>query len=144
MKVADILSAKGSRVVTVLPGETIANLANRLQIEQVGAMVVSRDGVTVEGMISERDIVAGLAEHGAALPGMTVSSLMARAVTTCSPDDSIADISRTMTRRRVRHLPVVRGGRLVGIVSLGDVVKHRLDEMEMEANVLRDYAIARG
>lgn len=144
MKVSDILSAKGSRVMTVTPDETIANLARRLRFENIGAMIVSRDGNTIEGLISERDIVIGLAQHGAALPEMRVSNLMSHAVITCSPEDTVADISRTMTRRRVRHLPVRSGNELVGIVSIGDVVKHRLDEMEMEANVLRDYAIARG
>ena len=143
MKVADILSGKSGRVMTVAPDETIANLASRLRIEKVGAMIVSRDGTTIEGLVSERDIVIGLAEYGAALPQMHVSHLMTRSVITCSPEDAVADIARTMTRRRVRHLPVSQGGRLIGIVSVGDVVKHRLDEMEMEANVLRDYAIAR-
>lgn len=144
MKVSDILSAKGQRVRTVSPDETAINAANRLRIENVGALVVSRDGRTVEGILSERDIVNGLAEHGAALPHVQVEQLMSHVVVTCLPDDSIADIARTMTRRRVRHLPVMRDGELAGIVSIGDVVKHRLDEMEMETNVLRDYAISRG
>lgn len=143
MKVADILSEKGDRVVTVRPGETIANLAQRLRLEGVGAMIVSEDGAHIDGIISERDIAHGLAEHGAAILDMQVVNLMTRSVVTCAPGDTIADISRTMTRRRVRHLPVETGGRLAGIVSVGDVVKHRLDEMELEANVLRDYAIAR-
>jgi CBS domain-containing protein len=144
MRVSDILSAKGQKVRTVSPDEIAINAANRLRIENVGALVVSRDGLTVDGLLSERDIVNGLAEHGAALPQMQVSHLMTRAVVTCSPEDSIAGISRVMTRRRVRHLPVLQDGRLAGIVSIGDVVKHRLDEVEMETNVLRDYAIARG
>lgn len=143
MKVADILSVKGNRVMTVGPNESISRLAHRLRLEKVGAMIVSEDGKKIDGIISERDIAIGLAEHGAALPELHVSNLMTRGVITCSPDDSIADISRIMTQRRVRHLPVKDKDQLVGVVSVGDVVKYRLDEMEMEANVLRDYAIAR-
>ena len=144
MKVSDILSAKGQKVRTISPEETAINAANRLRIENIGALVVSRDGRGIYGMLSERDIINGLAEHGSELPHLPVSRLMSRSVVTCAPGDSIAEISRIMTRRRVRHLPVLQDGQLAGIVSIGDVVKHRLDEVEMETNVLRDYAIARG
>ena len=144
MKVVDILNVKGTRVMTVSPSETIANLANRLRLEKVGAMIVSDDGKTIDGIISERDIAIGLAEHGTELPRLRVSNLMTRGVFTCKPEDTIAHVARVMTQRRVRHLPVKQGDQLAGIISVGDVVKHRLDEMEMEANVLRDYAIARG
>lgn len=143
MKVSDILKAKGNKVMTVRPTETIAALVKRLKIGNVGAMVVSEDGRKIEGIISERDVAHALARHGNELPHMQVSSLMTTAVVTCSPDDSIADIARIMTTRRVRHVPVQANSELAGMVSVGDVVKHRLDEMEMEANVLRDYAIAR-
>ena len=142
MKVADILSAKGSKVMTVRPTDTIVTLAHRLKLERVGAMIVSRDGKTIDGIISERDVTHGLATHGAELSALLVSNLMTREVVTCSPDDSIAEIARIMTRHRVRHIPVQEKGALVGVVSVGDVVKHRLDEMEMEVNVMRDYAIA--
>ena len=144
MKVADILSAKGNHVMSVRPTETIVLLAHRLRAEQVGAMVVSQDGRTVDGIISERDVTRGVAEHGGNIANLNVSDLMTRGVVTCSPNDMIADIARIMTRRRVRHLPVQNNGELTGIISIGDVVKYRLDEMELEANVLRDYAIARG
>ena len=143
MKVSDILRVKGNAVKTVRPTETIVTLTHRLKLEGVGAMIVSQDGRTIDGIISERDVAHGLAEHGADLMDLHVSDLMTRAVTTCSPDDTIADIAKVMTRRRVRHLPVKANGELVGVVSVGDVVKHRFDEMEMEANVLRDYAISR-
>jgi CBS domain-containing protein len=143
MKVADILSAKGSRVSIVRPSETIITLANRLQAERVGAMIVSEDGKKIDGIISERDVTHGVAEHGADLLNLHVAELMTRGVITCSPSDTIADIARKMTLHRVRHLPVQANGELIGIVSIGDVLKYRLDEMEMEANVLRDYAIAR-
>ena len=143
MKVGDILRSKGSTVMTVRPSDTIVMLARRLKLERVGAMIVSRDGETIDGIISERDICHGLSEHGAELLEKHVSDLMTRAVVTCKPDDTIADVARIMTNRRVRHLPVKEHGKLAGVISVGDVVKHRIDEMEMEANVLRDYAIAR-
>ena len=143
MKVADILSVKGDKVMFVRPSETIDMLAQRLRMERVGAMIVSEDGKKIDGIISERDVTYGVAEHGANLLHLHVADLMSRGVITCSPSDSIAEIARVMTQHRVRHLPVQENGELIGIVSIGDVLKHRLDEMEMEGNVLRDYAIAR-
>lgn len=143
MQVSDILQKKGSRVVTVRPEERIGTFSHRLRQERIGAMIVSSDGETVEGIISERDIAHGLAAHGPALIEMKVSDLMTRTVVACKADDTIGDIARTMTNRRIRHLPVLDGNKLIGIVSVGDVVKHRMDELQMEANVLRDYAVAR-
>jgi CBS domain-containing protein len=143
MHVADILKAKGSAVKTIRPDQTVEHCAHRLKIDGVGALVVSGEGGAVDGIISERDIVHGLAEHGAALLGRAVGELMTRGVVTCSPADTIGHVAKLMTQRRIRHVPVKEGGRLVGIVSVGDVVKHRLDELELEANVMRDYAIAR-
>lgn len=142
MKVAEILKTKGSAVMAVRPTDTIGTLAKRLRLEKVGAMIVSSDDHSLDGIISERDVVYGLAAYGNDVLNMPVSELMTRAVVTCSPDDSIADVAKIMTLRRVRHLPVKEGARLVGIVSIGDVLKHRLDEMQLEANVLRDYAVA--
>ncbi len=142
MKVSDILSRKGPDVVTVRSSENVETLAKRFRLERIGAAVVCDDGTSICGIISERDLVHGFAEHGAQLPERQVSDLMTRGVVTCSPLDSIRDIMRTMTLKRLRHLPVEENGRLVGIVSIGDVVKHRLDEIELEANVLRDYATA--
>ncbi len=84
-----------------------------------------------------------LTEHGADIMKMKVAELMTKSVVTCSPDDTIAQVARVMTQRRIRHLPVTEGRKLAGIVSIGDVVKHRLDELELEANVLRDYAVSR-
>jgi CBS domain-containing protein len=143
MHVADILNAKGSKVVTVRPGLGIEHLAQRLRMEGIGAAVVSEDGTAVDGIISERDIVRALAEYGVGIATKTVADLMTRAVVTCARDDSLSSISKVMTKRRIRHLPVVEGGRLVGMVSIGDVVRHRLDELELETNVLRDYAVSR-
>ncbi len=143
MKVADILKAKGAKVATVRPTDTIHTLTLRLRFEGIGALVVSSDGDKLEGIVSERDVAHGLAEHKAKLLEMNVASIMTSSVTTCSPDDAIADVARIMTNRRVRHIPVQQKGKLVGLISIGDVVKHRIDEMQLEANVLRDYAIAR-
>ncbi len=143
MHVADILRAKGTAVVTVRPGLTIDHLAQRLRAERIGAAIVSEDGASVDGIVSERDIVGALATHGTHTVAMTVGELMTKAVVTCSPDDTISQVAKLMTNRRIRHVPVMDGGRLAGIVSVGDVVKHRMDELELEANVMRDYAVAR-
>ena len=143
MKVADILKTKGSAVKTVRPDETAKVFAEHLRNERIGAMIVTRDGSTLEGIISERDLAYGLAAYGDRLPSMRVSELMTRLVILCTPEDTIAEVMTVMTQRRIRHLPVKDGGRLVGIISIGDVLKHRLGEMQLEANVLRDVAIAR-
>ncbi|MGZ8369381.1 MAG: CBS domain-containing protein [Rhodoplanes sp.] len=105
-------------------------------------MIVTSDGQTLDGIISERDIAYGLAAHGAALPSLKVSDLMTRAVITCSLQDTVVDVAKVMTMRRIRHLPVKDGAKLVGVVSIGDVLKSRISEIELEANVLRDIAIA--
>jgi CBS domain-containing protein len=141
MKVRDILAHKGSAVVTVRPDTTVATAIHRLMLERIGALVVSDDGVRVLGIVSERDIVRVVAERGAdaLAPDLTVEAMMTRNVLTCGLEDSIKDLMTTMTQRRIRHLPVVENGRLVGIVSIGDVVKNRLEEVELEANVLREY-----
>jgi CBS domain-containing protein/beta-phosphoglucomutase-like phosphatase (HAD superfamily) len=143
MKVANILQAKGSSVKTIPASASVRELSQRLKADAVGAMVVVTDGGRLAGIISERDVARGLAEHGAALPGLAVSQLMTKTVVTCVPEDSIAGISKIMTQRRIRHLPVLVNGELAGLVSIGDVVKFRMDEMQLEANVLRDYAIAK-
>lgn len=142
MKVAEILKQKGQEVVSVRPDESIETLSHRLRLARIGAMVVLDDGDALIGIISERDIVQGIAENGAACLGMTVASLMTRRLITCGPQDSVTGIARLMTENRIRHLPVVEGGKLVGLISVGDVVKSRLDEMSLEASVLRDIAIA--
>ncbi len=143
MRVADILKTKGLRtVMTVRPGETINALSERLRQAGVGAMIVSENGHTIDGIISERDVAYGVAAHAGRLHALQVSELMTRAVITCTPDDSISGVAKIMTERRIRHLPVMEGGRLAGLISIGDVLKHRLSEIELEANVLRDIAIA--
>ncbi len=143
MRVADILKTKGSSVKTIDPNSTIKSFAHGLNAERVGAMIVQSSDGTLSGIITERDLVRGFAEFGADLAAMKVSDLMTRAVVTCAPDDGVAAIAKVMTQRRIRHLPVVSGGELIGLVSIGDVLKHRLDEVQLEADVLRDFAIAR-
>ena len=142
MRVADILRNKGSTVKTVTPDETALEMAEKLRAAQIGAMIVSEDGTSIDGIISERDLAYGLAEHGRELPRIAVSKLMTKLVLVCSPEDSITDVMKLMTQRRIRHLPVKDGAQLVGIISIGDVLKHRLGEVQLEANVLRDYAMA--
>jgi CBS domain-containing protein len=143
MDVQGILRAKGAAVVTIRPDATIASLVQGLREERIGAMVVSDDGRSVLGIISERDVVRGLAERGARILELPVADLMTRTVYSCTPQDTVRQVMAEMTRRRVRHLPVVADGVLAGIVSIGDVVKNRLEEVETETNVLREAYIAR-
>jgi CBS domain-containing protein len=143
MKVREILKGKGSRVVTVAPHSSIHDLARRLRLEGIGAAVVSQDGQRVDGIVSEREIVRSLAEHGTRLLDKPVSDIMLVGVVTCKAEDSVKEVMRRMTLHRARHLPVIENGKLTGIVSIGDVVKSRLDDMELETNVLRDYLVAR-
>lgn len=144
MSVADILNRKGSVVKTVGPDVPAQTFAQLLQKEGIGAMVVKNTDGTIAGIISERDLAYGLATHGSNLGHLNVSELMTKAVITCCPSDSLSKIMKVMTERRIRHLPVLDGQALVGIVTIGDVLKFRLQETQMEAAVLRDYAIARG
>jgi len=142
MKVADILRIKDSVVKTVPPHETALLASGQLRAAQIGALIVSRDGNAIEGIVSERDLAYGIATHGNRLPAIPISELMTNAVVVCSPEDGITDVMKLMTQRRVRHVPVKDGDRLVGIISIGDVLKHRLGELQEEADVLRDYAVA--
>jgi CBS domain-containing protein len=105
-------------------------------------LVVSADGRSIDGIVSERDLAYGLVTYGDRLPTVRVSQLMTKTVVVCSPDDSVTDVMKLMTWRRIRHVPVKHGDRLVGIVSIGDVLKHRLGELQTAADVLRDYAVA--
>jgi CBS domain-containing protein len=144
MKVETILAAKGGRVETIRPDRLITLAAAKLRDARIGALVVSKDGREVKGIISERDIVRGIAERGAAALELQVSNLMTPKVITCTPDDSVTHLMQLMTERRIRHLPVVSAdGELRGIVSIGDVVKNRLEELELETTVLRDAYISR-
>lgn len=142
MRVADILKVKGTAVMTVRPAETIQAVAKRLHQEGVGAMIVSSDGDSLDGIITERDVAISLAVYGKEFQALRASALMRIEVVTCSPESSLAEVARVMTERRLRHLPVKEGKRLVGVISIGDVLKYRLDEVQLESRVLRDIAIA--
>lgn len=143
MKVSNVLDDKGNDVFTVRPEETIDVLSHRLRALRIGALIVSSDGNSIDGIISERDVAYGLAEHGAEVLNRKVSELMTKSVVTCSRESTIADLMKLMTRRRIRHLPVVEKGKLVGVVSIGDILKHRLAETQLEADIMRDYAISK-
>ncbi|MBE3605081.1 CBS domain-containing protein [bacterium] len=138
-KVASVIESKGAKVVTVAPTATIAEVAATLNRNRIGAApVIAEDGALV-GIISERDVIRGIAEHGESVLAFPASHLMTREVQTCAPDDPIVELMETMTLRRIRHLPVIRGGALAGIVSIGDVVKQRLEEAQAELEALRSY-----
>jgi len=140
VNVASILAVKGSAVVTVKPTDTIGTLSQRLRERRIGAAIVSSDGTTIEGVISERDIAFGVDLHAPHIHNLPVSALMTRAVVTCSPSDKIADVASTMLARNIRHLPVEEGKRLVGMISIRDVLKHRLDDLQQQTNLLRAFA----
>jgi CBS domain-containing protein len=139
MKVRQMLSAKGGKVVTVRSDTTVETAIRMLKLEGIGALIVSDNGGKILGILSERDVVRALVDHGGGLMSMPVSKLMTRAVKTCTPDANIQEVMSEMTRSRIRHLPVVESGKLCGIISIGDVVKNRLDELETETTMLRDY-----
>jgi len=139
MNVEAILRNKGRNVITVAPDTTVTAAVALLRRHGIGALVVSRDGRAVDGILSERDIVHALAEHAGAALDFEVARLMSRRVITGRPEDSIAEMMARMTERRIRHIPVVEGSALAGIVSIGDVVKSRLDEVESEASSMREF-----
>jgi CBS domain-containing protein len=143
LKVESILQSKGWTVETISGGASLAQAIHRLTSAGIGALVVSEDGETMVGMISERDIVWALSRQGAAVLDLNVADCMMRNGPVCSPETTVQEAMADMTRWRQRHVPVVQNGKLCGLISLGDVVKHRLDELECEANVLRDAYISR-
>jgi len=139
MTVAAILKMKGNHVETTRPETTLYTVAWELKSRNIGALVVvGEDGASILGIISERDVVRALIEHDVHVLALPVSRVMTTRVFTCTPRDRVTAVMALMTRHRVRHLPVVEDGRLAGIVSIGDVVKHRIDELELEANTLRE------
>jgi len=143
MKVENILQTKGWAVETVPPDAFMDQAVHRLMGAGVGALVVTPDGVTVEGILSERDVVRAVSRQGGRVLDVRVGDCMTRDGPTCTPETLIQDAMAEMTRQRQRHLPVLRDGRLCGLISLGDLVKHRLDELELEASILRDAYITR-
>lgn len=142
MYVSDILKEKAGDLVTTTPDETVATTVRLLSTKRIGAVIVCDAAGAIVGMLSERDIVRGLATHGESVLNGQVRKLMTVKVVTCEPTDTIAEVMKRMTEGRFRHLPVVEGDALKGMISIGDVVKHRLEESEQEARVLRDYVVA--
>ena len=139
MQISQVLRHKDGGVATIVATESVRNALAVLAERKIGALVVSSDGERVEGIVSERDIARGFHEHGAGLLTEPVSGVMTADVRTTVPSSSVTELAQTMTDHRIRHIPVVSDGKLVGIVSIGDVVKARLDELESERAQLVDY-----
>jgi CBS domain-containing protein len=138
MRISDVLTSKPGEVVTIHPDATVRDLLGLLAQHNIGAVVVSTDGAAVDGIVSERDIVRRLAESDAVLDG-AVSEIMTSDVQTCEPDVPVDDLRQLMTERRIRHVPVVRDGALVGIISIGDVVKSSIGQLQFERDQLDTY-----
>lgn len=141
MTVKAILATKGHLVTTIEPKTSLAEAANLLSKHRIGALIVIGADHRVAGMLSERDIVRALSQGGAAALEISVDQVMTRRVVTCSETDTVVEIMERMTSGRIRHLPVMEVDRLVGIISIGDVVKHRLGEMETESSAMREYIL---
>lgn len=143
MTIESILRRKGSSVATIAPDASIKRAADWLRAKNIGALVVMSENAVL-GLISEREIVHAFSRYDEATGSMLVKEVMQYGVTSVSPDESVDHVMKLMTHHRVRHMPVIRDGALVGIISIGDVVKHRLEDLELETNVLRDvYNAAR-
>ncbi|HEY0183317.1 MAG TPA: CBS domain-containing protein [Rhodopila sp.] len=140
MSISDVLHTKGYQVVKIRTTDSVEAAVRKLSAERIGAVVVEDQWMRHVGIFSERDFLNAIAEHGARALTFTVDKLMTAPLVTCRPDDKVEDALAAMTMAKIRHLPVLEGGRLVGIVSIGDLVKHRLDEKALEANVLLDIA----
>src|SRR3954449_7919389 len=141
MTIESILRRKGTDVTTIAPEASIKRAADWLRAKNIGALVVTSENAVL-GLISEREIVHALSRYGEAAGSMYVKDMMKYGVTTVSPDESVNRVMNLMTHHRVRHMPVLRDGKLSGIVSIGDVVKHRLEDLELETHVLRDVYTA--
>jgi CBS domain-containing protein len=139
MTVKAILSTKGSNVTTIEPNATLEDAIETLARHRIGALVVLGPEQRVIGILSERDIVRALAEHGATALTHSLAQVMTRKVSTCNESDTVSSLMEQMTRGKFRHVPVLDQDRLIGIISIGDVVKYRLHEMELESEALRDY-----
>ena len=138
MRIADVLRNKGASVATITPETSVSGLLTELTVHNIGAMVVmSPDGLV--GIVSERDVVRQLHTHGASVLSRPISKIMTTLVATCAPSDSVDSLSALMTKNRVRHVPVMENGRLAGIVSIGDVVKTRMEQLELEQEQLQAY-----
>jgi CBS domain-containing protein len=139
MRISDVLDAKPSKdVITISPDAGVRELIALLAEHNVGALIVSRDGEAVDGIVSERDVVRHL-HHDGTVVNNTVSAIMTEVVDTCEPSTPLDVLMKVMTDRRIRHVPVVEEGRLCGIISIGDVVKHRIDQLQFERDQLDNY-----
>lgn len=143
MTIESILRRKGGDVTTIAPNVSIKRAADWLRAKNIGALVVTSEDAVI-GLITEREIVHAFSRYGETAGSMLVKEVMQYGVTSVSPDESVNRVMNLMTHHRVRHMPVLRGGKLVGIISIGDVVKYRLEDLELEANVLRDVYNAAG
>ena len=140
MRIREVLAAKADRaVLTVAPDLTVRELLGRLAEHNVGALVVSRDGTGLDGIVSERDVVRCLHRRGTEILNATADAIMTSPVVVAAPTDSVAQAMTLMTERRIRHLPVMERGRLVGLVSIGDLVKRRIEDAEHETETLKTY-----
>ncbi len=142
MFVSDILAQKGGLVFTITPGTTVAQAAAQLTTRHIGSLIVLDKNGDVAGIVSERDLVRALSQFGQAALGREVGEIMTRSVITCDPDDPVDEVLTNMTQGRFRHVPVVRHGELYGLISIGDVVKARLEETAHETEALRAYIVA--
>ena len=140
MLISDVLRTKGAEVVRIRQTETVKAAVEKLAERRIGALLVEDQWMKPVGIFSERDFLKAIAKHGAAALEMTVQELMSAPIITCRPSDRIDAVMATMTTKKIRHLPVMDGGKLLGIISIGDLVKHRLDEKELEASVLLEIA----
>lgn len=139
MKIHDVIQTKGTSVVTISPTASVSTLVSVLHESNIGAAVVSLGGRDIQGIVSERDVIHALAEHGAAALDFPISDIMTTQVFTVTPDDGLADTAHAMTYQRIRHVPVVVDGQMEAIVSIGDVVKFRIDQLTDERNHLIGY-----
>ena len=139
MQVQTILNAKGTEVTTVTAETTVRELATMLRENRIGAVVVSNDGSSIEGIVSERDIVRQLTDFGPKFLSVKVREIMTKDVLSCAPTDTVDTCMELMTGRRIRHLPVAVDGQLTGLVSIGDIVKAKIDEIRVEAESLKQY-----
>jgi CBS domain-containing protein len=143
VRISSLLADKGSSVVTITADTKVAEAVAELERHRIGAIVVSDDGTHIDGILSERDVVRALGHHGGDLLEHPVRSIMTAVVVTASPDDGVESLMSTMTHHRVRHVPIVTDGTLRGIVSIGDVVKSRIGELEKDRKELVEYITAR-
>ena len=140
MNIASILASKGSEVRTIKPDTRIADAMRQMREQRISSLVISEDGARMAGIISDRGILQAITDRGVGVLEEPISSIMATEVVTCSREDAVSSIMALMTRRRIRHIPVVEAdGRMCGLVSIGDVVKHHVDEIQREAEALREY-----